>query len=470
MFDYKALPGPPTGPRSPTGTSCARRAPPAPRRTRPVAVAALETEARSAAGRARTRSTPTCRSSADRRPRGRPCDLDPEGPGAHRRRPRAPRRTRERVRGARPARRRLVRPRRPHAVDERRVQRRPDRAHHRAARGRDRHAQDALTAAEDRQGGAPGPPRRRRGRRSRRLTAAAAPMKSSLPSGSTAARAFDAQAGRRGRRHRPCRRDGRRSRLAVSESRARKLGLDVDGARRGRRCSAPTGTGRRSRPSREGGRARRCAAAQARDGLTVTALAGDRIASSERDAHPLRFTRAPRPRGPARAADHRSGARAPYHPTAPQEGQTDAQPTPRTPRHRAVTALPSPRRPPSPTPRSSRRARGRARPPASLRWVTVTFTQPIQRGTLKVTGPGKRSSPRAAAAATRARCRASACALEGAEAAGRYKASWTTRPPTGTSSADRSASARLAMARTPAPSLACRRRPRGAAPARPTSR
>ncbi len=61
----------------------------------------------------------------------------------------------------------------------------------------------------------------------------------------------------------------------------------------------------------------------------------------------------------------------------------------------------------------------------SLRTVTVTFTQPIQRGTLRVKGPGRVVVSRPGGGRDPRNVARLKVRLKGGLGAGRYKASWT---------------------------------------------
>ena len=71
-------------------------------------------------------------------------------------------------------------------------------------------------------------------------------------------------------------------------------------------------------------------------------------------------------------------------------------------------------------------ARG-ATAPTGLRSVTVTFSAPIQQGTLKVTGPGKVRVSKGSGGRDPRKVSRLRVALKGGKAAGRYKARWTIR-------------------------------------------
>jgi len=57
--------------------------------------------------------------------------------------------------------------------------------------------------------------------------------------------------------------------------------------------------------------------------------------------------------------------------------------------------------------------------------VTATFTQPIQRGTLKVTGPGRTTVSRGSGGRDPRKVSRLRVGLKGGLAAGRYKVRWT---------------------------------------------
>ena len=144
----------------------------------------------------------------------------------------------------------------------------------------------------------------------------------------------------------------------------------------------------------------------------------DRRRRERRGAARAQAVRPPRA-APARAHRRRHGHRA---------GPATASPPPATTvtraRRRAARSPPARARAHTEVKSTSPSAGASAKRP--LRTVTVTFTQPIQRGTLRVKGPGKVVvSDGAAAAATRATSPGSRCACRSGLGAGRYKATWT---------------------------------------------